>query len=85
MDYSRSVLVKLEYCSGIPMLLAYSNIVVMSAAGLISVSVSLMEVDRMLPGYDVVIELDMQLDLKRNLRPGESVSVTFMDYRLFEH
>lgn len=38
---------------------------------------------RMLPGYDVVIELDMQLDLKRNLRPGEAVSVTFMDYRLF--
>jgi len=44
---------------------------------------------QMIPGYDVVIEVDVPLDLKRNLmskRRGklvEDVSPTFMDYRIF--
>ncbi|KAL7549896.1 hypothetical protein ACHAWF_013155 [Thalassiosira exigua] len=40
---------------------------------------------RLIPGYDVVIELDEQLDLKRSTtsKAGEAVSPTFMDYRLF--
>jgi len=40
---------------------------------------------QMLPGYDVVIELDVPLDLKRSTdsKAGDSVSPTFMDYRIF--
>jgi hypothetical protein len=40
---------------------------------------------QMIPGYDVVIEIDIPLDLKRSTktRDGAAVSPTFMDYRLF--
>jgi len=40
---------------------------------------------QMLPGYDVVVEIDVQIDLKRptTTRAGEAVSPTFMDYRIF--
>ena len=36
-----------------------------------------------LPGFDVAIELDEPLYLKRSANPGDSFSPTFMDYRLF--
>eukprot|EP00584_Thalassiosira_punctigera_P002884 CAMPEP_0172533140 /NCGR_PEP_ID=MMETSP1067-20121228/5940_1 /TAXON_ID=265564 ORGANISM="Thalassiosira punctigera, Strain Tpunct2005C2" /NCGR_SAMPLE_ID=MMETSP1067 /ASSEMBLY_ACC=CAM_ASM_000444 /LENGTH=596 /DNA_ID=CAMNT_0013317735 /DNA_START=475 /DNA_END=2265 /DNA_ORIENTATION=+ len=40
---------------------------------------------QMLPGYDVVVEIDESFDLKRSTttKAGDSVSPTFMDYRLF--
>ncbi|KAL7533111.1 hypothetical protein ACHAXR_005048 [Thalassiosira sp. AJA248-18] len=40
---------------------------------------------QMIPGYDVVIELDVPLDLKRSTtsKAGDAVSPTFMDYRIF--
>ena len=40
---------------------------------------------QMIPGYDVVIGVDVPLDLKRDTRTGaeDSVSPTFMDYCLF--
>ena len=37
----------------------------------------------MLPGYEIVIELDKQLDLKRVIPGSGDVSPTFMDYRIF--
>jgi len=36
-----------------------------------------------LPGYNVAIELDVPLHLKRSASPGVQFSPTFMDYRLF--
>ncbi|KAL3790815.1 hypothetical protein HJC23_004716 [Cyclotella cryptica] len=37
----------------------------------------------MLPGYDVIIEIDRQLNLRREMKKAGDVSPTFMDYRIF--
>ncbi|KAL9184487.1 hypothetical protein ACHAXT_012457 [Thalassiosira profunda] len=40
---------------------------------------------QMIPGYDVITEIDVQFDLKRDTstKAGDAVSPTFMDYRIF--